>query len=831
MNYQPIPRFGLNPTSTAISTGNWSDPSIWNDEQVPGADAVVSIPDEITVTYDVASSLKLDVIEIEGHLKFAIDTDTSVWLNEIMVMPNATLTVGTAAEPISEGVSVEIVFTDTPQSDGHHFKTGTVENPGVDPEQWGNGLIVLGKAEMHGHPLQNTFVRIDGDVLAGSTTVNTQGYVGDWKVGDKVIIPDTRHINPVSKPRYHQYETQEEIATIVSVADNSITLDNPLQFDHVGPRDADGSPTQKPDGTVLAPHVANFSRSVVIRSENAEGVRGHVAYVGQASKDVRYVSFIGLGRTDVKPLDSVAYSEVGEVTHIGTNQIARYSDHNHHLSGPVGGIPLDSANPDDSIRYQSIGVGNVIDGSLKWGTTIHASHFGLTADSVYHDCRGSAVATEDGSEYGNTIRGNFVVGVHDGEVGFNGLGENVHDRGDQGDGFWFAGPMNTVTDNVVANAVRNGFVVFPKNIPYTRSSRKYRDVRVPLFPGASMSDEDQTQLINITAEPFDDFKGNEVYGATTAAVHLWSIGNRNYFPDAPGHNTLTDTTVWHITGVGIRFYYSDDYVVDGWLQRGDPAMIDANASQGGPAHPSSDAAIVHGGSRAATSVVRRADVQNTTLGYFNRGRGSATEIVIIDSHFDNEENIRVIPWTQVPADGVRDFKVINTTFGKNLSPGIPNKINMQWRPSSVKSALMPEKNIVRDFDGNPGLNLDLYYAEQAPNSTPMFKGKPIFPDGLTNAENYAMHGIAINGFVAPTQEIDGDNGEAALARGRSMGIEGLVFVTSADDTTDPDPDPDEPCDINVTALREIIVSLRQQLVSAQSTAASLEQELSKLIKP
>ncbi len=205
---------------------------------------------------------------------------------------------------------------------------------------------------------------------------------------------------------------------------------------------------------------------------------------------------------------------------------------------------------------------------------IHASHFGLTADSVYHDVKGAAVATEDGGGTGNTISGNFVVGVHDGETGFDVLAENVHDRGDQGDGFWFEGPMNTVTDNVVANAVRNGFVVFPDNIAHTQNSSKYREVRVPLFPGANMHDETQTRLINVLAEPFDDFSGNEIYGATTEAEHPWSIGNRRYFPDAPGRNTLTETKVWHVTGVGIRFYYAADYLVDGWLERGDAEMIE-----------------------------------------------------------------------------------------------------------------------------------------------------------------------------------------------------------------------------------------------------------------
>ncbi|TWU19989.1 G8 domain-containing protein [Allorhodopirellula heiligendammensis] len=771
-----IPRFGANPTFISIRDGNWSDPSIWQGGQVPGANAIVSIPAGRLVTYDIDSTMRLDAIEVSGELKFATDSHTSVWLNELMVMPAGTLTIGTAVAPVNASVTAEVVFTDTPQADGHHFKTGTVEHPGIDPSQWGNGLIVLGKAEMHGHTLQNTFVRAAGDVLAGSTTIEAQGYVGDWQVGDRIVIPDTRQTNPVDTPNYYTYESQEETATIVAVTANSIVVDHPLQFDHVGPRDADGTPTQTTAGVTLAPHIANFGRNVVLRSENPDGVRGHVAFVGDASKDIRYVAYQDLGRTDVGPIDNTTYDVNGQVTHIGTNQIARYSDHNHHLSGPMGGIPLDAAHADTSIRYQSIGIGNSIDGALKWGTTIHASHFGLTADSVYHDVKGAAVATEDGSEYGNTISGNFVVGVHDGETGFNGLGENLSDRGDQGDGFWFAGPMNSVTDNVVANAVRNGFVVFPDNIPNTRNSSKYREVRVPLFAGANMHDESQTRLINVLAEPFDDFSGNEIYGATTAAVQLWSVGNRSLYPDAAGRNTLIDTTVWHVTGVGIRFYYADDYVVDGWLQRGDPAMISARASLGGPSNPAVGAAIIHAGSRAATSIVRHAEVQNMTIGYFNRGRGSADDILLEDSHFDNDQNILVIPWGQNPADGVRDFLMSNVTFGNSLRPGSQNDITLRWTPAYLDNAVLPESTVFRDFDGVDGLDLSIYYPEQAPDTIPEFQGEPISPGGnLTNAESFAQYGVAANGFVAPSREIDGDNGETALTRGRAMGIDGLVF--------------------------------------------------------
>ena len=129
------------------------------------------------------------------------------------------------------------------------------------------------------------------------------------------------------------------------------------------------------------------------------------------------------------------------------------------------------------------------------------------------------MATEDGSETNNEILHNFVMRTNGGTGDFNGLGVGDDDFGDLGDAFWFAGPMNSVRDNVATNIYRTGFVVYPNNIS-SRIAKKFREVIAPKFPGANMVDDAETEIVNVVEQGVQDFQRNEVYGTTTSEVNL-----------------------------------------------------------------------------------------------------------------------------------------------------------------------------------------------------------------------------------------------------------------------------------------------------------------------
>ncbi|TWT89751.1 G8 domain protein [Pseudobythopirellula maris] len=761
-----IPRFGAEPTVLSARDGAWSDPDTWSTGTVPGVDDVVSILEGHEVDYDVDSLARLDVIEVSGVLEFSTTADTSLYLNEIMVLPTGVLTIGTADDPVQAGVTSEIVFTDTPNADGYHYKTGTVENPGVDPSQYGNALLSFGTVVMHGSPVTNTFIRLAGDAMAGDDQLVLSDNTDGWSVGDTIVLPDTRQINPVSLDGYYTYTPQWETVTIAAIDGSTITLEEPLAYNHQGPRDADGSPTQTEEGETLAAHAASLTRNIVIRSENPDGVRGHTMFVATSNADLRYVAMKDLGRTRAARLDSTTYDESGAVTHIGTNQVGRYSQHHHHLWGSEEGLSYEGE------RYQAISVGNVIDGGLKWGTTVHNAHFGLYRDNVYYDIDGASFATEAGNETGNLFDHNFVVRVNGGEDSY---GPEELNTGDRGNAYWLAGPLSTFSNNVAANVHGTAVLVYAGNTPITRNSRSYREVNTPLFAGADLRNASESSVVNLVEEAVDNFYGNEFYGATREGVSIWTIGNRELQPGAKA-NRISDTKAWHISDRGINFYYSSAYEIDGWLQRGEAGKIGRTTVNGGPSNQTPNAAIVHGGAHASESIVRNADIQNMTIGYLNRGRGVSDSLTLEDSYLDNEQNIVVWAWNQKPLDGTRDMSIRNVQFGDELNPGSANNVTMEWNPPSSISYTAAESNLISSFGGAEGIDVEVFYHQQSP----VYVLSSRFGDGaegLTNEEFFSFTGSAAAGAVAPTRLRDGDTGETALTRAKALGVNGLATET------------------------------------------------------
>lgn len=713
-SHDRVPRFAAQADSIAINNGSWLNANTWRDGKVPTSGSKVQIPHGVTVTYDIASKDKIESIEIDGHLIFAPSVDTEMWVSEITVLPAGVLTIR------PENVKSEIVFFDSPLKQ-------------LDETQAGKGLLVFGKVDINGFELNKTFVRVAEDIRAGASTVRLTEEV-NWHVGSLVVFPDTRHINPVSNPKYYTYKPQWEVRTVVKNENGILTLDSPLEFAHKRPRNMDGSLVRNFDGNDIAPHVGNLSRSIVIRSENPNGTRGHVQCFGAAHVNIRFAEFRDLGRTTTEELDSV------------TNRIGRYSLHCHHLVGRPGGIN----------GHQFVIEGNSVTGGLKWGITVHASHFGLIKGNVVYNVDGAGIATENASETGNLFEGNFVCRVNgDGILPplFNGLGEQTEkDSGNRGDGLWFAGPMNSVRNNVVANAYRSAYTVWPEEMPHHPDSRAIKPVLSPVSPLGEM------RTVNILQEAFKDFVGNEAYGATTSAVQLWGVGDRRLNPsnDPNEINTLLNTTVWNVI-FGVRYYYADSYRVHGWIQRGDPLMIGKTVEDGIYNYPSRGEAMTHSGSLARFSDSCDVDIEGYDYGYIQRGHGFTTSVELCDAILNNKQNIEILSWAQLPSDSVyKDIMFLDT-----YSPGSLRAIKMSWEPFSEQAALSPETHTVINYQRLEGLDLDLYYYEQAPGAKPA-----LVPEGKLP-----------KGRLAPTH-LDNDNGEAAKIRGKAMGIEGLVFAKS-----------------------------------------------------
>lgn len=457
MPFGLVPNFGANPTVAAVRSGAWSDAGTWSTGKLPRAGDVVSINSGVTVQYDAVSDVHLDTVVVQdgGELRFRTDVNTRLVVANILVLEGGYLEVGTPERPVAADVTAEIVIADKPI------------DTDVDPEQFGTGLLAMGKVTMHGATKDATFARLAVEPAPGDTTLTLSRPVTGWRTGDQLVLPPTGGTSMFFQPR------SDEVLTVASVSGNVVTLASPLQGVHQGARDAAGN-------LDFLPHVGNLTRNVLIRSENPQGTRGHTMFMDRADVDLEYVQFKDLGRTTGDPLDSTTFDEQGMVTHVGTNQIGRYPLHFHHVLGPE--------NPANA-GYQFRAVGDSIDGGLKWGLTLHDSHYGLVKDNVIYGTTTAGLVTEDGSESYDVLEHNFVTGV------------------DHGDAFWLQGTRNYIRDNVAGRAV-NGFYL-PPNLDANK---------VFLVP-AARGDESRGEEFSWIGSTFLEFARNEAY-AVRAGLYI-----------------------------------------------------------------------------------------------------------------------------------------------------------------------------------------------------------------------------------------------------------------------------------------------------------------------
>jgi G8 domain len=711
-----IPNFCQNATIASTQSGNWSNASIWSLGRVPVAGDIVRISPGNSVTYDLVSDAPIACVGVNGQLSFRTDANTRLKVGTLMVMGTGTLTVGTAASPVQQGIRAEIVFANQPL------------NLSADPEQYGTGLIGFGVVSMHG-AAKTPFVRLSQEPQQGHTSLGLSQAPSGWQPGDTLALPDSKHWPMESVAYVPEWET----VGLASVSGNIATLQSGLQFAHPGARNGN-------DVLEFLPHVANLTRNVIVRSENPNGTRGHVLFTARANVDIRWVAWQELGRTRLDPLDSTTFDNGGNVTHVGTNQIGRYAMHMHHLMGPV-------VTP--SNNHQFTFIGNVFDHASKWAVAVHNSHYGLLADNVVYHAQGTGIMTEDGNESFNVIERNFVLVTR-------GTGQDVvtarneTEFGFEGSGLWFHGPNNYVRDNVVASST---------SFAITYAMRNTQNDRIPRFRGADMNAAGDYDTVDLRATPVLEFARNELYGSKSGLT-LWDLGAVccEHVRELPT-STIRDSKLWHISRYGFYGYALNRVTFEGWVQRGNKAHL-ANPYE-------FFLGFTFGDYITRNLIIRNADLQNLRTGIEIPPKagdiidiyGSQTgEILIENSAFRNAQNISVTtPFgvtgggTRLPPRRVLIRNVVFDTVNGNV--GAQHAIGMLYDTlQSNRNYVVSDQVVVQDYDGVPGQNFRVYYNEQRPTAiVPQTQGSNIGAPvaGLTNAQTWAIYGLAIAGEVAP----------------------------------------------------------------------------------
>jgi hypothetical protein len=392
-------------------------------------------------------------------------------------------------------------------------------NVAWDPMLLSRGVISHGELEMHGQE-KSSFLKLAIDPMAGDTqlALAESAAASGWQVGDKIVLTGTHHPNG----RISQQGTQDEVFTIKAVNGNAITLDRPLAFDHDAPRDD------------LKAYVANYTRNVVIQTENHDSVpvseRGHVMVMHSHHSEVQYVEFLELGRTDKseRAVDAASVTDIAS----DTNVKGRYAFHLHSTGVEPGSEPTSV-------------VGNAVWGSPGWGFVQHGSNAILENNATFNTF-GAGFVAETGDEIG-AWRSNiaiFAPGVPVHSVK-DGPDVAAFDLGRTGDGFWFQGRLVEADGNVAAG-VTNGFVYMHRGGTATVDAGNLSQPEILRYsPEGSLN-----------TPPIQHFSNNEVLASHAGLTIL----KNNPMQGHDVRSVIDNFTAWEVFQ-GIHLEYTAHYTL------------------------------------------------------------------------------------------------------------------------------------------------------------------------------------------------------------------------------------------------------------------------------
>ena len=541
-------------THVAISNGFWFNPSTWADGRIPDAGAKVLIPEGRTVLYAGRSDTELDIVRVDGTLNFSTQHNSKMIVDTLITNFNSKLSIGSQTDPVADTVKVELIIADNGPIDTNW-----------DPGQLSRGVVALGEVEIHGQS-KTVHLKVADAPMSGDSTLTLAQAPSHWDVGDSIVIAGTHHVDFAEDG---SRRSQDEVRIITAINGNQITFDRALAYDHDTPS-AD-----------LATSVANYTRNIVIASENPETTavneRGHTMFMHNADVDVRYVEFNELGRTDKSQrlddfnleavtrtgpnatidmartdLDGDGVDDAGAMTNIR----GRYSVHFHEAGTKDG----------DDAGYME---GNAVWGSPGWGFVNHDSNVDFIENAAF-GVFGAGFVGETGNETG-TMRGNisiynegtseqFEAGT-DARAAFHGTLNQ--DLGYAGFGYWFNGRLIELEDNIAAGAGEAGFGWTTRGV----------DSIDPLSSTASnaLLARGHTHLNHADDAIISVFENNE-------AISSWKgllIDGLGAIKNHDGYNKLTDFTAWGIEKTGLEISYSSKYLIDNAQLYSDKAGYDS----------------------------------------------------------------------------------------------------------------------------------------------------------------------------------------------------------------------------------------------------------------
>ena len=343
----------------------------------PSPPMAVSQPCEVAEgeTVHAGGAWTCDALRVSGTLH--IESPAHLTAASIYVAGTGALHVGSEARPATQ-VTIEL----------SHSDCAPLETS--EPNAWSDclsdgTLVSVGEVHIHGAP-KTSWTQLNADCAAGCASLSVDECDG-WSVGERIVVAATggeaesyaQLINvAASGDPQDNYKAEERTIASISHAGGgregcTVGVDSPLLYRHRGEYLHGVVPTRA--------EVANLARSVTITGPPVHWVDAAAPIYG------------GQGLTTVQVGGGVMVVEWARVENCGRVALGEYCLH-WHLVGDC---------PDCAFR------GNVVEGGVNKGITLHGTHNATVDDNVVYDVRGASIYVEDGNEVGNTLSNNCLI--------------------------------------------------------------------------------------------------------------------------------------------------------------------------------------------------------------------------------------------------------------------------------------------------------------------------------------------------------------------------------------------------------------------------------------
>ncbi len=397
-------------------------------------------------TYVIGSSnYNFTLLKVRGTLVAPQNHDVNITSNYILVEDNGRFQIGQELSPYQEEATITLNGSNLNQFGA----MGTKFLGAMD-----NGVI-----ELHGKE-KVSWTKLRETVNAGGSTIKVKDAV-DWEVGDEIIIAPSGAPSSATDVSFANKYDKRTINSITN-GNKDLTLNAGVTYRHTGVTKSYSGNGQTWTADIRA-EVGLLTRNIKIQGDANTVNSSHAMY-----KKGAHMMIMGNAEAFI---NGIELYRVGQSAELG-----RYPFH-WHVRGNADGQYFKNSS---------------VHQSYNRALTIHGTDNVLVENSVFFDHIGHGIFFEIGSEQGNKILGNLVIGSKK-PVGTEILttGETIDEFQNRGPAsYWITHPNNTIEGNVAAGTIGTGFwYIFPHN---------------DLGPG----------LVNPQKAPFGSFKNNVAHSTS-----------------------------------------------------------------------------------------------------------------------------------------------------------------------------------------------------------------------------------------------------------------------------------------------------------------------------